>query len=332
VDLVGLAGGGLPVYRSIASVPYASRSGVTTVAKPAGTANDDVMVATFFGASATEANIQVTTVPAGWTQVGTTVSQSSEVGFFGKLFVYWKRASGEGTSYDFGHTATISTQATIASYSGVAPTGNPVNVFSQASGISSTATALSISPTVSNTKLIYAGHNWDNSQTLTPPSGMTERFDGIVYNADEDWLSAGATGAKTQTQASSNPWQAYLLALKPEPSGPPSTYTVSAESGSYSFAGTTVTTGRGLISLPGSYTFTGRSVILRKNNAFGLNAISGSYRLTGTAVTLTYHAIVASSGMNVWNGSAWVDKPVKVWTGSAWVQKPVKVWNGSSWI
>jgi hypothetical protein len=34
----------------------------------------------------------------------------------------------------------------------------------------------------------------------------------------------------------------------------------------------------------------------------------------------------------VWNGSAWVLKPVKVWTGSAWVTKPLKVWNGSAWI
>jgi hypothetical protein len=34
----------------------------------------------------------------------------------------------------------------------------------------------------------------------------------------------------------------------------------------------------------------------------------------------------------VWNGSAWVEKPMKVWTGSAWVEKPVKFWNGSGWV
>jgi hypothetical protein len=33
----------------------------------------------------------------------------------------------------------------------------------------------------------------------------------------------------------------------------------------------------------------------------------------------------------VWNGTAWVIKPVKVWSGSAWVTKPLKVWNGSAW-
>lgn len=40
----------------------------------------------------------------------------------------------------------------------------------------------------------------------------------------------------------------------------------------------------------------------------------------------------AISGIGVWNGSAWVDKPAKVWSGTAWVTKPVKVWNGSAWV
>lgn len=36
--------------------------------------------------------------------------------------------------------------------------------------------------------------------------------------------------------------------------------------------------------------------------------------------------------IKVWNGSAWVAKPVKYWNGSAWVTKPLKYWNGSEWI
>jgi hypothetical protein len=38
------------------------------------------------------------------------------------------------------------------------------------------------------------------------------------------------------------------------------------------------------------------------------------------------------SGMTVWNGSAWLDKPARVWTGGNWLQKPAKVWNGSTWV
>ena len=41
--------------------------------------------------------------------------------------------------------------------------------------------------------------------------------------------------------------------------------------------------------------------------------------------------VVATGRPKFWNGSAFVQKPLKVWTGSAWVEKPVKVWNGSAW-
>lgn len=40
----------------------------------------------------------------------------------------------------------------------------------------------------------------------------------------------------------------------------------------------------------------------------------------------------AGGKIKVWNGSAWVEKPVKVWNGSTWVEKPLKVWNGSAWV
>lgn len=43
-------------------------------------------------------------------------------------------------------------------------------------------------------------------------------------------------------------------------------------------------------------------------------------------------ALAGPYGVKVWNGSAWVRKPLKVWNGSAWVQKPVKVWTGSAWV
>lgn len=41
--------------------------------------------------------------------------------------------------------------------------------------------------------------------------------------------------------------------------------------------------------------------------------------------------VTTTGGMKVWNGSAWVIKPVKVWNGSAWAVKPVKFWDGSTW-
>lgn len=50
------------------------------------------------------------------------------------------------------------------------------------------------------------------------------------------------------------------------------------------------------------------------------------------AVTLSIREEVLGGKIKVWNGSAWVEKPVKVWTGSAWVEKKVKYWNGSAWV
>ncbi|MFV0135496.1 hypothetical protein ACLGIH_20130 [Streptomyces sp. HMX87] len=36
--------------------------------------------------------------------------------------------------------------------------------------------------------------------------------------------------------------------------------------------------------------------------------------------------------VKVWNGSAWVPKPLKVWNGTAWVTKPVKSWSETAWF
>lgn len=41
--------------------------------------------------------------------------------------------------------------------------------------------------------------------------------------------------------------------------------------------------------------------------------------------------VTGTGDAKVWNGTAWVAKPVKVWNGTAWVQKPVKFWNGTAW-
>ena len=43
-------------------------------------------------------------------------------------------------------------------------------------------------------------------------------------------------------------------------------------------------------------------------------------------------AVGGTTGMKVWGGSSWAEKPVKAWTGSAWATKPVKRWSGSAWV
>lgn len=63
----------------------------------------------------------------------------------------------------------------------------------------------------------------------------------------------------------------------------------------------------------------------------GAPTATPNFSATGTLTTSA--AVVTSTGkIKVWNGSAWVAKPLKVWNGSAWVTKPVKHWTGSAWV
>ena len=42
---------------------------------------------------------------------------------------------------------------------------------------------------------------------------------------------------------------------------------------------------------------------------------------------------IALTGLiKMWNGTAWVQRPVKVWNGTKWVTKPVKAWSGAAWV
>lgn len=53
---------------------------------------------------------------------------------------------------------------------------------------------------------------------------------------------------------------------------------------------------------------------------------------TSTAFSINLGGGAATGQIKVWNGSAFVGKPVKVWNGSDWVVKPLKRWNGSEWV
>ncbi len=59
---------------------------------------------------------------------------------------------------------------------------------------------------------------------------------------------------------------------------------------------------------------------------------AGTWAVETTATALVVDNVNTINGRpKVWNGSAWIRKPVKYWNGSAWVEKPMKVWTGSTW-
>lgn len=204
-------------FRSVSSTTYTSRTN-TTVAAPAGLANNDILVLHIFvGASGTAPTV---TPPSGFTAVTGSPKAISDGGFAANVYVFWKRASGESGSYTATHSAG-SSQASLRAYSGCATSGSPIDASSANSGTGQITTATGITTTVADTMLLYAANNWEGSGT-TPPSGFTERFDSIINDSDKAQASAGATGNVVQNPNgninSSEPWTAFLIALKP-PSG-----------------------------------------------------------------------------------------------------------------
>ena len=279
--------------------------------------------------------------PAGWTQIGTD-TEVMDGAFIGTFQVYWKRASGEPSSYTFAHTGattTYSTQAVIAAYSGCVPTGNPVEQFSQtAASVGATATATSVTPQYTHSKLVYLGHNWDATGSLTAPAGTTERFDSLVYLSDEDRPGSGMTGARSQTLASNNPWAAFLIDLRSATGilaralgvDQPGLYTLAGASvafekstagiltarpGAYAISGAPAIIGSGLIIGGGSYTVTGSPALLSETVpvAWAITAEAGSYHLTGSPVSLVWSGEVVvtppgGGGMPWWGHGGHIPK------------------------
>jgi hypothetical protein len=182
--------------------------------KPAGTVENDIVLAILAHAKASSAQNDL--VPGiAWNKIGSSTVVTAG-GLYAKLEILWRRAtSSEPATYFFDVWGTNSNESVLVSYSGCPTSGSPVDVFSQnGANTGNPATGLGVTTTQANDKLLWIGHNWDATGTLTPPAGMTERVDSLIYLSDETIAAAGATGNRTQTQATSNPWQAQLIALK----------------------------------------------------------------------------------------------------------------------
>ncbi len=45
-----------------------------------------------------------------------------------------------------------------------------------------------------------------------------------------------------------------------------------------------------------------------------------------------YFNAASNGNVKIWNGAAFVVKPLKVWDGLAFTIKPAKTWNGTNWV
>jgi hypothetical protein len=200
-------------YRASAS---ATSQGSLTNTKPTGTVQNDVMVANIYVVG-TNPTI---TAPSGWTLVLSTLD-----GTTARLSTYYKVAgASEPASYQWTFSGASMTEGGIITFYGVI-TSNPIDVYGgQANAASTSYTAPSVTTTVSNAMLVaaFGAKAGGGSNTVTPPAGMTERYDVGQNNngpscteaATVAQASAGASGTKVATgQSGTN--IGHLVALKP---------------------------------------------------------------------------------------------------------------------
>lgn len=292
--------------RSQTSTTYASRTN-TVLTAPTGLANNDILLAFIFSAAQTTG--PVPTPPTGFTQIGTSTSVTDGGGFNGKFSVFWKRAASESGSYTFTHSA-ASSQGVLLAISGAVTSGSPVDVFSSNSGLApnvgvgnNSSTATGVTTTAANDLLLYLAHDWAGSGALSPPTGFTELFDGLVYGASKALTTAGATGNVTQVNGDSNsePWAAWLVAIAPATSGSP--YTLTAATGSFGLTGQAarLAVGRKLPSVAGSFALTGVAAGLKVGRK--VTAATGAFNLSGQAASLrAARKLAAAKGSFVLTG------------------------------
>lgn len=183
----------------------------TDLTAPAGLANGDILIAVILVARGSAPG--AVTPPAGFSLIGTTVSISGS-GLFVDTYMFWKRAASESGGYTFTHI-NQSRQGCLMAYSGCLASGTPIGATSNNNGTGGTATGTGITTTAANSYLLWASHDYEGTGTLSPPAGMTERFDSLLYTADQLIATASATGNRTQTNAnlSALPWVVRMVEL-----------------------------------------------------------------------------------------------------------------------
>ena len=188
----------------------------TTLTKPTGTVDNDILIAVL----KTDDNVAVT-APAGWTLLRNTDSP----GQLTDQDAYWKRASGEGASWTWTHAAAFRSGCVIA-LSGAVTTGDPFDgsKITDNTGVGTAVTVLSITLTETDSLILCISTSWDYV-TATGPGGtptFTERVDNAqchaVYTASA--TASGAVGNKTITLSSSTDWMSLMLAVRSQVTAP----------------------------------------------------------------------------------------------------------------
>jgi len=163
-------------------------------------------------------------------------------------------------------------------------------------GISSSATAAT---TNANDFVIGLTQNTGSSgaESTTLNAGTGYALIGSRQMLTSEYKNVSATGAQTATftdGTNSFPRTTHVIAFKV--AAPASTYTLTANGGSYALTGSSavVSRNRKLTSSGGSYSLTGASAVVSRNRK--LTATGGAYTLTGGSANLSRNRKLTASG------------------------------------
>jgi PKD repeat protein len=214
VNYITVTGAGVPTFRSASSAANPTAP-TLPIPAPSGVVSGDVLIA-----SVDVRGNPTITAPSGWNLIRLDLIQNS----FRKATYYRVATASEPTSYTWAFSSSLAASGGILAFSGVS-TSNPIDAHS---GLASTGTNLITAPSVvtsvPNTMLVGLFAATGNL-TITPPSGMTERFD-ITSNlgtykvtsegANALQATAGATGDRVaRADIGLNPNIGQLIALRP---------------------------------------------------------------------------------------------------------------------
>lgn len=201
----------------------AATSGVA-IARPAGTATNDLLIASI-GIAWSGAVAPAVTPPAGWTQVRQTDNNNPTRN---SLVVFSKKvAAGDPASAFFGVTNGAYIVGGMQSFYNVDAT-TPILIENGQITASGTGHATpSVITTLDNT-LLVTSHTYASSRTWTPPAGMVEAFDrpsgansATGQSIEGAWAAqqvAGPSGAKSATAAgNADRGATHIMALAPGP-------------------------------------------------------------------------------------------------------------------
>jgi hypothetical protein len=220
-----------PLFRNASAASNAG--GSLAVAKPAGLATGDLMVAWQYADN--DGSLAAMGGPAGWSLLG---SNAGVTGGHPYVKVWTRVATSSdvaATSFTFTNSGAgiHNSVAILAVVGGSYDTTTPTSAVAFQS--SATASTSHVAPSVTGVVdgLLVTSHGSDTGgtgATYTPPAGMTERADTNPgtggYTALEvctvTLSSVAATGAKTATCTVNRPWKGSALVINPAAAAPPS--------------------------------------------------------------------------------------------------------------